>query len=230
MGKGGGLNLLPHKKWNVYNRDNRLKVDNDEKIIHKELQRRKLNHREKMFQNKIKKLQLDNKTNLLSSKDDSINSENSFGNKLEDDDNIKTQIYMELMKKESLLKQSTRFLNNKNNKLIPSSDKLINYEQIKTNNEIDHLIRNRRNNHLYVKEQIIKPPTFKQTLNINLKPWYTLPRPPSYICNNNHKEKLNQKKNFKELRNERINRETLEHNRIKELLLSRNALNKNSFN
>jgi hypothetical protein len=223
MGKGGGLNLLPHKKWNVYNRDNRLKVDNDEKIIHKELQRRKLNQREKTFQNKMKKLQFNKKTNLLSSKDDSINSENSFCNKLEDD-NIKTQTYMELMKKESLLKQSTRFLNNKNNTLIPSSDKLINYEQIKTNNEIDHLIRNRRNNHLYEKEQIVKPSTFKETLNVNLKPWYTLPKPPLYICNNNHKEKLNQQKTLKELRGERISRETLEHNRIKELLLNKKHL------
>ena len=225
MGKGGGLNILPHKKWNVYNRDNRLKVEHDEKIIHKEIQRRKLNHREKTFQHKIKKLQLNNKANFLSNKDDSINSENSFDKKIEDDDNIKTQIYMELMKKESLLKQSTRFLNNQNNKLIPSSDKSINYEQIKTSNEIEHLIINERNNHLYEKEHIIQPSTFKQTLNANLKPWYTLPKPPPYMCNNNHhKAKIVQQKTVKELRNERINRETFEHNRIKELLLNRKHL------
>ena len=31
MGGHGGLNILPQKKWNVYNRDNREKVDRDKK-------------------------------------------------------------------------------------------------------------------------------------------------------------------------------------------------------
>ena len=31
MGRHGGLNILPQKKWNVYNWDNRLKVEEDEK-------------------------------------------------------------------------------------------------------------------------------------------------------------------------------------------------------
>ncbi|KAL4421345.1 hypothetical protein ABPG75_010636 [Micractinium tetrahymenae] len=30
MGGHGGLNILPQKRWNVYNRDNRLKVARDE--------------------------------------------------------------------------------------------------------------------------------------------------------------------------------------------------------
>ena len=30
MGGHGGLNILPQKKWNVYNPDNRLKVAKDE--------------------------------------------------------------------------------------------------------------------------------------------------------------------------------------------------------
>ena len=30
MGGHGGLNILPQKKWNVYNWDNRLKVKKDE--------------------------------------------------------------------------------------------------------------------------------------------------------------------------------------------------------
>lgn len=29
MGGHGGLNILPQKKWNVYNRDNREKVERD---------------------------------------------------------------------------------------------------------------------------------------------------------------------------------------------------------
>lgn len=31
MGGHGGLNILPQKKWNVYNRDNRSKVDKDKR-------------------------------------------------------------------------------------------------------------------------------------------------------------------------------------------------------
>ena len=30
MGGHGGLNILPQKKWNVYNMDNRNKVERDE--------------------------------------------------------------------------------------------------------------------------------------------------------------------------------------------------------
>lgn len=32
MGGHGGLNILPQKKWNVYNYDNRDIVDKDKKI------------------------------------------------------------------------------------------------------------------------------------------------------------------------------------------------------
>ena len=35
MGKRGGLNILPQKKWNVYNWDNRIKVQRDEKLVEK---------------------------------------------------------------------------------------------------------------------------------------------------------------------------------------------------
>lgn len=32
MGGHGGLNILPQKKWNVYNHDNRAIVDRDKKL------------------------------------------------------------------------------------------------------------------------------------------------------------------------------------------------------
>lgn len=31
MGGHGGLNILPQKKWNVYNWDNRIKVETDKR-------------------------------------------------------------------------------------------------------------------------------------------------------------------------------------------------------
>lgn len=34
MGGHGGLNILPQKRWNVYNHDNREKVDRDKKRLH----------------------------------------------------------------------------------------------------------------------------------------------------------------------------------------------------
>lgn len=32
MGGHGGLNILPQKKWNVYNRDNRTIVERDQRL------------------------------------------------------------------------------------------------------------------------------------------------------------------------------------------------------
>lgn len=39
MGGHGGLNILPQKKWNVYNRDNRERVEKDIRLA-KEKQER----------------------------------------------------------------------------------------------------------------------------------------------------------------------------------------------
>jgi hypothetical protein len=41
MGGHGGLNILPQKRWNVYGRENRLKVSRDE-TKHEEEQKLKL--------------------------------------------------------------------------------------------------------------------------------------------------------------------------------------------
>lgn len=34
MGGHGGLNILPQKRWNVYNYDNRAKVERDKRKLH----------------------------------------------------------------------------------------------------------------------------------------------------------------------------------------------------
>ena len=45
MGGHGGLNILPQKKWNVYNYDNREKVMKDREAIKVELNKRKQKER-----------------------------------------------------------------------------------------------------------------------------------------------------------------------------------------
>ena len=42
MGGHGGLNILPQKKWNVYNFDNRQRVKRDEENHRKKLAAKKL--------------------------------------------------------------------------------------------------------------------------------------------------------------------------------------------
>jgi len=53
MGGHGGLNILPQKKWNVYNYDNRDIVDRDKKLHAEKLRKEEEDRREKMLDNKI---------------------------------------------------------------------------------------------------------------------------------------------------------------------------------
>ena len=39
MGGHGGLNILPQKYWNVYNWDNRVKVERDEKLVRQRIEK-----------------------------------------------------------------------------------------------------------------------------------------------------------------------------------------------
>eukprot|EP01024_Parvocaulis_polyphysoides_P032071 TRINITY_DN28819_c0_g1_i2.p1 TRINITY_DN28819_c0_g1~~TRINITY_DN28819_c0_g1_i2.p1 ORF type:complete len:235 (+),score=43.15 TRINITY_DN28819_c0_g1_i2:64-768(+) len=41
MGGHGGLNILPQKRWNVFNRDNRSKVEKDEREYQEQLEKQK---------------------------------------------------------------------------------------------------------------------------------------------------------------------------------------------
>ena len=56
MGGHGGLNILPQKKWNVYNWDNRIKVSKDEAKVRKELNKKSKFLKEKKFNDKISKI------------------------------------------------------------------------------------------------------------------------------------------------------------------------------
>jgi len=63
MGGHGGLNILPQKKWNVYNYDNRAKVEEDEKLIHDTKARLQKDEEHKEFQHKISILRQGNNPN-----------------------------------------------------------------------------------------------------------------------------------------------------------------------
>jgi hypothetical protein len=217
MGRHGGLNILPQKKWNVYNWDNRLKVEEDEKLVNDEIEKRKKNWKLKRLKEKLDKnngtltLELINEVKMLKSDYDNLS------------DNEKTKIYMEIMNTKTNLKKAKRDLNFKNNNKIPEKFEKINFEDIKTTEEIDLEFRDKGDNL-----------TFKESLNdIRLKPWYSLPKKIEFekinksLSNKKDEQYLNKKRknnintiSKNKLKAEREIRESLEHQRILDLLNS----------
>jgi len=55
MGGHGGLNILPQKKWNVYNYENREIVARDERLVREERERREKLSRSEKLAEEIKK-------------------------------------------------------------------------------------------------------------------------------------------------------------------------------
>ena len=218
MGRHGGLNILPQKKWNVYNWDNRLKVEEDEKLVNTEIEKMKKDWKLKRLKEKIDKnhgnlsVELINEIKKMKTPFDNL------------DDNEKNKIYMEIMNTKTNLKKAKRDLNFKNNNKIPEKFEKINFEDIKTTEEIDLEFRDKGDNL-----------TFQESLNdIKLKPWYTLPKKFEFekntvklsdkkdekYLNKKRKNKLRINVINKKLKDERILRESIEHQRILELLNS----------
>ena len=218
MGRHGGLNILPQKKWNVYNWDNRLKVEEDEKLVNTEIEKMKKDWKLKRLKEKIDKnhgnlsVELINEIKKLKTPFDNL------------DDNDKNKIYMEIMNTKTNLKKAKRDLNFKNNNKIPEKFEKINFEDIKTTEEIDLEFRDKGDNL-----------TFQESLNdIKLKPWYSLPKKVEFekntvklsdkkdgkYLNKKRKNKINTNAINKKLKDERILRESIEHQRILELLNS----------
>ena len=56
MGGHGGLNILPQKKWNVYNFDNREKVRKDEEEAAQREHVRRQEERQKDAESRLEKL------------------------------------------------------------------------------------------------------------------------------------------------------------------------------
>lgn len=93
MGGHGGLNILPQKKWNVYNWDNRIKVMQNEKLINEELEKRNKAKNDKIFKEKINAIKNNEEFN------------EDIYTKEELDQKEKNRIFAEIMKTKTLEKQ-----------------------------------------------------------------------------------------------------------------------------
>lgn len=65
MGGHGGLNILPQKKWNVYNRDNREKVEKDKRIAEEKKRESERKMNESDAQSRYDKLREKQKTSNI---------------------------------------------------------------------------------------------------------------------------------------------------------------------
>ena len=93
MGGKGGLNILPQKKWNVYNWDNRIKVIENEKIVDKEIERMERKRKDKNLSDKAKILK----------KGEALNLEKY--NFYEEEKYDKNKIFKEVMQRKSMDKR-----------------------------------------------------------------------------------------------------------------------------
>lgn len=204
MGRRGGLNILPQKKWNVYNWDNRIKVQRDEKLVEKEVN---------SIINQKRKISF-NRTIDAIRKGEQLISKDNCSVVLTDKD--KTKIYMDIMKRESLNKQTERKMNNDlMNKINPLNEP-IDFGKAFSREEIDLFLKKQKQE-LFGDDLHIS--TFHDSIKHNLKPWYILPKEPNYKEN----QMLNKKREpenvlIDNMREERKRREQKEHNRILELL------------
>ena len=204
MGKRGGLNILPQKKWNVYNWDNRIKVQREETLVQKEVNSLINQKRKTSF----------NKTIDAIRKGEQLISNDNCSIVLTDKD--KTKIYMDIMKRESLNKQTERKINNDLMNKRNSINESIDFGKVFSREEIDLSLKKRMQN-LFDDDLHIS--TFHDSIKHNLKPWYMLPKEPKL----NDNKLLNKKREqenvlIDNMREERKRREQKEHNRILELL------------
>ena len=131
-------------------------------------------------------------------------------------DKDKTKIYMDIMKRESLNKQTERKINNDLMNKRNSINESIDFGKVFSREEIDLSLKKRMQN-LFDDDLHIS--TFHDSIKHNLKPWYMLPKEPKL----NDNKLLNKKREqenvlIDNMREERKRREQKEHNRILELL------------
>jgi hypothetical protein len=173
MGGHGGLNILPQKKWNVYNWDNRIKVKQNQNLVQEEKDKRLKAKNSKIFQDKINSIKNGSK----------YNHEYLDINKNNDEDND-NKIYLDIMKKKNLEKITENDLHFEN-RLDPKQIELLEEIPLKSSNIRSlNKIKNEYNDNINEKYSEI---TFKDSIKNNLKPWYININKNKNENNNNYK-------------------------------------------
>jgi hypothetical protein len=213
MGGRGGLNILPQKKWNVYNWDNRIKVMENEKIVEEEI-------------SKIKKRKKDKRLDDIVRQIKSSDYKTKFNqNDIEVDDEEKNKIFKEVMSRKSMEKRLKVDL------WLEKMNTPMKYEErLKLFDD---------ENNIGKKESTEdKNITFRESIKNHLEPWYMKKNPDDYKYyrdylknkksneNNSVKDdflkkkhkKEEKKKTIEDLREERIKREQIERLRIQTFL------------
>lgn len=169
MGGKGGLNILPQKKWNVYNWDNRIKVMENEKIVEKEIQKLEKNRKEKNLSDKVKILKSYGDKEIAMEK-------YNFNSSQEKID--KNKIFKEVMERRSMGKKlNVEMSFDKMTKPMKSDDQLKFFDNKEAekkyfkidDNEVDQNIKSE-----------IQNITFKDSIKNNLNPWYCKKRKEDY--------------------------------------------------
>jgi hypothetical protein len=150
MGGKGGLNILPQKKWNVYNWDNRIKVIENEKIVDREIERIERKRKDKNLSDKAKILK----------KGEDLNLEKY--NFYEEEKYDKNKIFKEVMQRKSMDKRlKVDMLFESRNKPMKSEEQLKFFEMEEKDAEKYFEEKESQNNI-----------TFKESIKNHLNPWY----------------------------------------------------------
>jgi hypothetical protein len=149
MGGHGGLNILPQKKWNVYNWDNRIKVMQNEKKVQDEIDKRQVEKESRKIKNKIKAI-----------KNDEIEETNFYAY----EEQNKNKIFKEIMQRESILQRVDNDLAiEKLRTPMKKNERLVLFEDEKLIKKLEGAEED---------EPVEKNFTFKDSLCKNLQPWY----------------------------------------------------------
>jgi len=194
MGGHGGLNILPQKKWNVYNWDNRIKVMQNEKLVKDELEKRNNSRKEKIFREKIDAI----KNGEVFNEETYYKEEESF------DQKEKNRIFSEIMKRKTLEKQvdnEVYFENRFNplqeneqlslfdkNKLQSEYEKNLSKKNFDSDEEKNRKILNKNYYNIYNNNSKFNnnltensEKTFKESIKDHLQPWYIKKDKDDYI-------------------------------------------------
>lgn len=150
MGGKGGLNILPQKKWNVYNWDNRIKVIENEKIVDKEIERMERKRKDKNLSDKAKILKRGGDLNL---KKYNFSEEEKYD---------KNKIFKEVMQRKSMDKRlKVDMLFESRNKPMKSEEQLKLFEMDEKDAE-----------KYFEEKESHDNITFKESIKNHLNPWY----------------------------------------------------------